>query len=65
MAQTVGTIIVVVLAIIVASAVLNFVLGILGIALALIPLLVKLAIIGAIFYCAWMLVRKLTHSPQS
>jgi len=65
MAQTIGTIIVIVLALIVASAVLNFVLGLLGIAIALIPFLLKLALIGAIVYFGWLVVQKLTHSTES
>lgn len=65
MAQSVGTIVLVILALIVAVAVLNFVLGVLGIVFALIPLLIKLAIIGGLFYFGWMVVRKLTHSAQS
>jgi hypothetical protein len=65
MAQSVGTIILVILALIVAAAVLNFVLGLLGIVFALIPLLIKLAIIGGLLYFGWMAVRKLMHSTQS
>ena len=65
MAQTIGTIIVIVLALVVTSAILQFVFGVLGIVFALLPLLIKLAIIGAIFYFGWMLVRKLNHSTES
>ena len=65
MAQTIGTIILVVLALVVVAAVLNFVLGLIGIFLGLIPLLIKLAIIGAIVYFGWMVVRKLSHTAES
>jgi len=65
MAQTIGTIIFVVLALVAVAAVLNFVLGLLGIVITLIPLLIKLAIFGGIFYLAWMLFRKLAHSNES
>jgi threonine/homoserine/homoserine lactone efflux protein len=65
MAQTIGTIIFVVLALIVLGAILNFVLAALGIVFALIPLLIKLAIIGGIFYLAWMAFRKLAHRTES
>jgi hypothetical protein len=65
MAQTIGTIILVVLAFVVLAAVLNFALGLLGLAFWLIPVLIRLAIIGGIFYLAWMVVRKLTHTAES
>jgi len=65
MAQTIGTIIFVVLALVAVAAVLNFVLGLLGIVITLIPLLIKLAIFGGIFYLAWMVFRKLAHSNES
>ena len=65
MAQTIGTIIVVVLALVVLSAVLNFVLGMLGVVFTLIPLLIKLAVIGAIVYLGWMVFCKLTHTSES
>lgn len=65
MTQNIGTIVVVILALVVAAAVINFLLGVIGIVFALIPVLIKLALIGAIFYFGWMVVRKLTHSSQS
>jgi hypothetical protein len=65
MAQTIGTIILVVLALVVLAAVLNFVLGLIGIVFGLIPLLIKLAIIGGIFYFGWLAVHKLAHTPES
>ncbi|HEU0174176.1 MAG TPA: hypothetical protein VFV58_07910 [Blastocatellia bacterium] len=65
MAQTIGTIIFVVLALVAVAAVLNFVLGLLGIVITLIPLLIKLAIFGGVFYLAWLVFRKLAHSNES
>ncbi len=65
MAQTIGAIIFVILAIVVIAAVLNLVLGALGIVFALIPLLIKLAIIGGIIYLGWMVFRKLANSSES
>jgi len=65
MAQTIGTIIFLVLALVVVAAILNFVLAALGIVFALIPLLIKLAIIGGVFYLAWMVFRKLAHTTES
>lgn len=64
MAQTIGTIIFVVLALVVVAAILNFVLAALGIVFGLLPLLIKLAIIGGIFYLAWMVFRKLAHRTE-
>ena len=64
MAQIIGTIIFVVLALVVIAAILNFVLAALGIVFTLIPLLIKLAIIGGIFYLAWMVFRKLAHRSE-
>jgi hypothetical protein len=65
MAQTIGTIIVVVLALVVLSAILNFVFGVLGFVFALLPLLIKLAILGGIVYLGWMVFCKLTHTSES
>ncbi|MCG3159823.1 MAG: hypothetical protein JMDDDDMK_00843 [Acidobacteria bacterium] len=65
MAQTIGTIIVVVLALVVLSAVLNFLFGVLGFVFALLPLLIKLAIFGGIIYLGWMVFRKLAHTSES
>lgn len=62
MAQAIGTFILIILAIVVLSAVLNFALGLLGIVFALIPLLIKLAVIAGIFYLGWLAVRKITQS---
>ncbi len=65
MAQTIGTIIVVVLALVVLSAVLNFLFGVLGFVFALLPLLIKLAIFGGIIYLGWMVFRKLARTSES
>jgi hypothetical protein len=65
MAQAIGTIILVVLALVAVAAILNFILGALGIFLTLIPLLIKLAIFAGVFYLAWLLFRKLAHSNES
>ena len=65
MIQSIATIVFVLFALIVLAAVLNFVLGLLGIVFALIPLLIKLAFVGGIIYLGWVLVRKLTHSTQN
>ena len=65
MAQAIGTIILVVLALVALAAVLNFVLGLLGIFLGLLPLLIKLAIFGGVFYLAWLAFRKIAHSSEN
>jgi hypothetical protein len=65
MAQAIGTIILVVLALVAVAAILNFILGALGIFLTMIPLLIKLAIFAGVFYLAWLLFRKLAHSNES
>ena len=62
MAQTIGTIIFIVLALVLLAAILNFVLGMLGIVFALIPLLIKLAIFGGIIYLLWMVFHKSAHT---
>jgi threonine/homoserine/homoserine lactone efflux protein len=64
MTQSIGTIVLVILGLIVVAAVLNFVLGVLGIVLALIPFLVKLAIVGGLLYLGWMALQKLTRSTE-
>jgi len=64
MAQTIGTIIFVVLALVAVAAVLNFILGVLGIVFALIPLLIKLAVFGGIVYLGWMVFQKLSHTTE-
>ena len=65
MAQAIGTIILVVLALVAIAAVLNFVVGALWIFLGMIPLLIKLAIFAGVFYLAWLVFRKLAHSNES
>jgi hypothetical protein len=69
MAQTIGTIILVILALVALAAVLNFVLGVLGatlgIVFGLLPLLIKLAIFGGIFYLIWLAFRKFAHSDEN
>jgi hypothetical protein len=65
MAQTIGTIVLAILALIVIAAVLNFVLGLLGIVLALVPLLIKLAFVGGVIYLCWMVVRKFADTAES
>ena len=62
MAQTIGSIIFVVLALVAVAAVLNFVLGVLGIVFALLPLLIKLAFFGGIIYLVWLLFHKSAQS---
>jgi hypothetical protein len=64
MGQTIGTIILVVLALVAVSAVLNFILGVLGFVFTLLPLLIKLAIFAGVFYLAWLVFRKLAHSKE-
>jgi hypothetical protein len=64
MGQTIGTIILVVLALVAVAAVLNFILGVLGFVFTLLPLLIKLAIFAGVFYLAWLVFRKLAHSKE-
>jgi hypothetical protein len=64
MAQTIGTLILVVLALVAVAAILNFILGVLGFVFALLPLLIKLAIFAGVFYLAWLVFRKLAHSKE-
>ncbi|HEV2668161.1 MAG TPA: hypothetical protein VG324_24810 [Blastocatellia bacterium] len=65
MAQTIGSIILVVLALVAVAAVLKFILGVLGIFLSLIPMLIPLAIFAGVFYLVWLVFRKLAHSNDS
>jgi hypothetical protein len=65
MGQIIGAIIFVVLALVAIAAILNFVLGALGIVLALIPLLIKLAIFGGVLYLVWLLFRKSERSDEN
>lgn len=66
MGEAVGKIIFVIIALVVIASVGSLILSIFGLALALIPLLIKIAVIGGLIYLAWMVIRKLTGaSPQS
>jgi len=66
MGEAIGKIIFVVIALVVIAAVGSLILSVLGLALALIPLLIKMAIIGGLIYLALLVVRKLTGpSTQS
>lgn len=66
MGEALGKIIFVVIALIVIAAVGSLILSVLGLALALIPLLIKVAIIGGLIYLALLVVRKLSGpSTQS
>jgi hypothetical protein len=61
MGQAIGTIIFVIIALVVVAAVGSVILSVLGLAFALIPLLIKLAIWGGLIYLVWLLIRKLTN----
>jgi hypothetical protein len=66
MGEAIGKIIFVVIALVVIAAVGSLILSVLGLALALIPLLIKMAIIGGLIYLALLVVRKLSGpSTQS
>jgi arginine exporter protein ArgO len=65
MGEAVGKILFVILALVVISIVASIALSILGFALALIPILIKLAIFGGIIYLGWMVFTKLTKSSQT
>ena len=66
MGEAIGKIIFVVIALVVIATVGSLVLSVLGLALALIPLLIKVAFIGGLIYLALLVVRKLSGpSTQS
>ncbi|MFN0108369.1 MAG: hypothetical protein ACKVZH_05895 [Blastocatellia bacterium] len=65
MGEAVGKIIFVVIALIVIATVGSFLLSIFGLALSLIPVLIKLAIIGGIIYLGWVVFNKLTKSSET
>jgi hypothetical protein len=65
MGEAIGKIMFVVVALIIIASVGSLVLSVLGLALSLIPLLVKLAIIGGIIYLGWLVFNKLTKSSQT
>ena len=60
MGEAIGKIIFVVIALVVIATVGSLVLSVLGLALALIPLLIKVAFIGGLIYLALLVVRKLS-----
>ncbi|HEX9001586.1 MAG TPA: hypothetical protein VGB07_16890 [Blastocatellia bacterium] len=60
MGEAIGKILFVVIALVVIASVGSLILSIFGLALALIPLLIKFAIIGGLIYLAWMVIRKLS-----
>ncbi len=64
MGEAIGKVLFVIIALIVIASVGSLVLSVLGLALTLIPLLIKIAIIGGLIYLALMVVRKLT-GPSS
>jgi hypothetical protein len=61
MGQAIGTIIFVIIALVVVAAIGSVILSVLGLAFALIPLLIKLAIWGGLIYLVWLVIRKLTN----
>lgn len=61
MGQAIGTIIFVIIALVVIATIGSVILSVLGVAFALIPLLIKLAIWGGLIYLAWLVIRKLTR----
>ena len=65
MGEAIGKIMFVVIALIVIASVGSLVLSVLGLALSLIPLLIKLAVIGGVIYLGWMVFTKLTKSSQT
>ena len=65
MGEAIGKIMFVVVALIIIASVGSLVLSVLGLALSLIPLLVKLAIIGGIIYLGWLVFNKLTKSSKT
>ena len=64
MGEAIGKIIFVVIALVVVAAVGSLILSVLGLAFALIPLLIKVAIIGGLVYLAMIVFRKLS-GPSS
>jgi hypothetical protein len=65
MGQAIGTIILVVVALVVVAAVGSLVLSVLGMFLGLIPLLIKLAIWGGLIYLAWLVFRKIAQDKTA
>jgi hypothetical protein len=65
MGQAIGTIILVVVALVVVAAVGSLVLSVLGMFLGLIPLLIKLAIWGGLIYLGWLVFRKIAQDKTA
>ena len=66
MGEAIGKILFVIIALVVIASVGSLILSVLGLALALIPLLIKVAVIGGLIYLALLVVRKLSGpSTQS
>lgn len=65
MGEAIGKILFVVVVLIVIASVGSLVLSVLGLALSLIPLLIKLAVIGGVIYLGWVVFNKLTKSSQT
>jgi hypothetical protein len=65
MGQAIGTIILVVIALVVIAAVGGLVLSVLGMFLAFIPLLIKLAIWGGLIYLGWLVFRKIAQDKTA
>ena len=64
MGEAIGKILFVVVALIVIASVGSLILSVLGLALALIPLLIKIAVIGGLIYLALLVIRKLTGTSS-
>lgn len=64
MGEAIGKILFVVIALVVIASVGSLILSILGLALALIPLLIKIALIGGLIYLALIVIRKLTGTSS-
>lgn len=64
MGEAIGKILFVIIALVVIASVGSLILSVLGLALALIPLLVKVAVIGGLIYLALLVIRKLTGAQS-
>lgn len=64
MGEAIGKVVFVIVALVVIATVGSLVLSVFGLVIALIPLLIKVAIIGGIIYLGWMLVQKLNGSSS-
>jgi hypothetical protein len=65
MGHAIGTIILVVIALVVIAAVGSLILSVLGMFLGLIPLLIKLAIWGGLIYLVWLVFRKIAQDKTA